>query len=352
MNTKDNIINNITDVLVAGTEKAIEQELNDKWKEKKQDNIIISKSFLRLAHKHKIADNLFYTHSEKLLQCANYVEFKVSKDNGEHKLHKVYFCKNRLCPLCNWRRSKKTFAQVARIVNEINKENKYDYIFLTLTIRNCLPVELKDTISKLSKSFNNMFRYDKRVINMCKGYFRGIEITRNKRNGTYHPHIHCIVVVEKSYFKTDDYIIQEEWREIWKHHIKVDYLPNVDVRKVKSKTYIKNGLEFTTNGGVAEVSKYSVKSKDIILKKINGKIDEDLTDDNIYTLYFALKGKRLVSFGGLMKEIHKRLNLEDMNDDNVDLIKTDVEDDDIVLNYIILKYKWCVGISNYKLVSK
>ena len=48
-----------------------------------------------------------------------------------------------------------------------------------------------------------------------------------------------------------------------------------------------------------------------------------------------------------MKELHKKLNLEDLDKDDIDLLNIDVDDDDNILNYIILKYKWNVGISNY-----
>lgn len=205
----------------------------------------------------------------------------------------------------------------------------------------------------ISKSFNNMFRGNKKVKKICKGYFRGIEVTYNKNDNTYHPHIHCIIVVDKGYFswRNEYYIKTEEWASIWQYYLKVDYTPIVDVRKVKSKNYNNNGvIEISKYSGVAEISKYTVKSKDIIITRNNGDVNEELTDNNIYILHFVLKGKRLVTFGGIMKELHKKLNLEDMNSDNVDLIRTDVEDDNNILNYIILKYKWSVGISNYKLV--
>ena len=320
------------------------------WKNKKQDNLIIANSFLRLARKFDI--NSFYNINYNMLQCANYLEFKFFEDKTK-KLHNASFCKNRLCPMCNWRRSKKIFGQVAKIVDELDKTNNYDYIFLTLTLKNCNGNELGDSIDLISKSFNRMFSDNRKVKNICEGYFRSIEVTYNKKDNTYHPHIHCIIVVDKGYFswRNEDYIKTEEWVSIWQYYLKVDYTPIVDVRKVKSKSYNNNGIiEISKYSGVAEISKYTVKSKDIIITRNNGDVNEELTDNNIYILHFALKGKRLVTFGGIMKELHKKLNLEDMNSDNVDLIRTDVEDDNNILNYIILKYKWSVGISNYKLL--
>lgn len=310
------------------------------WRIKKQDNLIVSDSFGRLAVKYDL--NNFYNISYNMLNCANYLEFKLFDDKIK-KLHSASFCRVRLCPMCNWRRSKKIFGQVAKIIDKLDETNEYDYIFLTLTLRNCKSDKLRNNIDLISGSFNRMFSDNKKVKNICRGYFRAIEVTFNKKYKEYHPHIHCIIVVNKSYFKRSnkDYLTTEEWSNIWKYYLNIDYYPVVDIRKVKSKNY--------KYSGVSEISKYSVKSKDIILYKKNGLLNEKLTDFNVFVLYNALKNKRLVSFGGIMKILHKELNLDDMNNDNVDLLNIDVDNDNIVLNYIILKYKWCVGISNYKL---
>ncbi|UIF33413.1 protein rep [Staphylococcus aureus] len=38
----------------------------------------------------------------KIKQCGNILEFKPT-DEGYLKLHKTWFCKSKLCPVCNWR---------------------------------------------------------------------------------------------------------------------------------------------------------------------------------------------------------------------------------------------------------
>ena len=116
-----------------------------------------------------------------MLQCAYYLEFKLFEDNTK-KLHNASFCKNRLCPMCNWRRSKKIF-------DELDKINNYHYIFLTLTLKNCNGNELENNIDLISKSFNRIFSDSKKIKKICKGYFRSIEVTYNKKDNTYHPYI-------------------------------------------------------------------------------------------------------------------------------------------------------------------
>ena len=321
----------------------LQNELNEIWKMRKEDSILLSYSYFRLGYKYK--NSTLLNIAERVGQCSSYLEFKINED-GTKKLHKSSFCKNRLCSLCNWRRSKKIFHQVAKIVNEIDKLKEYDYIFLTFTSKNVTADNLNDEITNLLSAFMRMFhkqKGDKRIKAISKGYFRTLEVTYNKKDNTYNPHIHCIVVVDKNYFKSNNYIDQKkkEWSEIWKKYLKVDYLPIVWVERIKDKNDTR-----TKKKGIKEVSKYSVKGNDVILKNKDGELLKKLTDNNVFNLHFALKGRRLIGMGGIFKELHKKLNLEDINKDDINLIKLDDKEENI-LNYIIVKCKWSVGLSNY-----
>ena len=321
----------------------LQNELNEIWKMRKEDSILLSYSYFRLGYKYK--NSTLLNIAERVGQCSSYLEFKINED-GTKKLHKSSFCKNRLCSLCNWRRSKKIFHQVAKIVNEIDKLKEYDYIFLTFTSKNVTADNLNDEITNLLSAFMRMFhkqKGDKRIKAISKGYFRTLEVTYNKKDNTYNPHIHCIVVVDKNYFKSNNYIDQKkkEWSEIWKKYLKVDYLPIVWVERIKDKNDTR-----TKKKGIKEVSKYSVKGNDVILKNKDGELLKKLTDNNVFNLHFALKGRRLIGMGGIFKELHKKLNLEDINKDDINLIKLDDKEENI-LNYIIVKCKWSVGLFNY-----
>ncbi len=126
--------------------------------------------------------------------------------------------------------------------------------------------------------------------------------------------------------------------------MKVDYTPVVDVRRIKKDDNNKFGK------AVAETAKYTVKSEDFIIRNEDGQINEKLTDEVVKTLDLALHRKRLTSFGFIFKKVHKKLNLDDMEDG--DLINTDNDEDlrDDLMS-VILRYQWNVGIKNYKLVE-
>ncbi|MPQ45116.1 protein rep, partial [Clostridium tarantellae] len=248
------------------------------------------------------------------------------------------FCKDRLCPMCCWRRSLKIFGQVSKVMNKTLENNDYRFIFLTLTVKNCEGFELSDEIDKLFLAFKKLTK--RKEFKIVKGWFRGLEVTHNlnkysKDYDTYHPHFHIILMVNKSYFTdTKQYISQKNWTVLWKDCLNIDYNPIVNVKAFKTST--KN----IAKKSVAEVAKYTVKDNDYLIK------DQVMTDSSVMILNNALKGRRLIAFGKDFRSIHKLLNLDDA--ENGDLVNTDSEElirED--LDSVIEVYKWNIGLKEY-----
>ncbi|MTM17309.1 replication protein, partial [Turicibacter sanguinis] len=147
----------------------------------------------------------------------------------------------------------------------------------------------------------------------------------------YHPHFHVLIVVNKRYFKNKEYLSQEVWRELWAKAMKLDYLPQVNIKRVKGNTA----------EAVAEVAKYSAKDSDYVIAK-----DLDLSMNVVETLDYALQGRRLVSFSGIMKDLHKKLNLDDAEDGDLVHIETD-RDEELEGELKLETYAWNVGYMNY-----
>lgn len=306
------------------------------WRSKKLSTLELADSYRRLGY-----DSKHY----RVKECGTFLEYK-RFTNQTMKLNQANFCKVRLCPMCSWRRSLKIYGQVSKVMDYATENNDYDFIFLTLTIRNCIGSELKNTIDTLMNGFNRLTK--RKVFKQAiKGHFRALEVTHKLDNpnsecyDTYHPHLHCILVVDKSYFNNNRlYIKQEQWVSLWKDVLSVDYMPTVDIRKFKD-----------TKGhgvakGIAEVAKYTVKDNDYIIRDdITNEVIERLTDDAVFILDKALANRRLIAFGGVLKEIHQLLNLDDT--ENGDLVNTDNEELREDLEYIIEKYSWNIGYKQY-----
>lgn len=303
-------------------------EIINDWKRDKLKTILIGESFKRLNNEKKAL---------RLFDCGTYLEFKRFLSDNERRLFRANFCKVRLCPMCMKRRSKKIYGQASKVMNVA--QNKYEFLFLTLTIKNCKAEDLKETLDLMFKSWTKMFRRAA-IQKAVKGWFRGLEVTHNldhnsESYNTFHPHFHVILAVNKSYFKSKNYLKQSDFKELWKSCLGVDYDPIVDVRRFRAS----DKKELAKS--LAEATKYTVKDSDFIINE-----DIILTDCAIYTLDQALANRRLTAWGGELKEIHKQLNLDDAEDG--DLVNTDNEDEIREdLNYIIECVGWNFGLSNY-----
>ena len=300
---------------------------------------------LRLAQAYKRIQSGKY---QKVTNCAGYLEFRRYAD-GSLRLHTANFCQTRLCPTCNWRRSKKIFAQVRRIMNSI--ENDYAFVFLTLTCKNVNGNELSAQIDSMVSAFK-LLCLRKRFKAAVRGWVRCFEITYNWKTREYHPHYHCVLAVDKDYFTSDLYITQNEWCLLWQSCLSVDYKPIVDIRTFTESEKGK-GKE------VAEVAKYTIKASNIManLQRISEysqdiqaevrRITDAITDEVVLALDSALANRRLIGYGGVFKEKHKELNLDENID--ADLIHTDTDGDihNDVSDYKIERYGWSIEHRNY-----
>lgn len=299
------------------------------WNKHKMSN----QRLVQLFDMARIIDETILTDSrmESLNNCANTVAF-LQDAAGARKLKSANFCRVRVCPMCNWRRSMKLFAQVSEITDAILVEKKARFLFLTLTVRNVQGHELADTIDNINRAWtyitsnNRTFAPAKEFKKNLLGYMKAEEITYNVKADTFHPHIHAILEVRPSYFK-NGYMKKTDWIELWKRALNVDYDPNIDIRTIKN----------STANAVAEVAKYPVKMDGIL--KIKNKHQASLA---LIQLYRAIFGRRLVTFGGDFREYKRRLALDDIETGDLVHVKTDQTTFNPVAQ-VLFKYRADVG---------
>lgn len=328
-------------------DRTLHGELANKWTPKKMYSLWLSDVYMRLGYRGK---------SLNVAECGSFLEFckpvpsvdafaantsQQGSTSDGWKLQQANFCRDRLCPMCQWRRTLKVFSQVSRIMDVIGADN--NFLFLTLTVPNCSGRDLSVTIDKIQKAWDRFTHY-KKYKNAVNGYFKALEITYNSETDTYHPHLHIILSVDPDYFTSDKYIDQSspnfEWTKMWQKALKSQKQPIVDVRRVKPKNAEGERAVKSLASAVAEVSKYSVKSSDYLRKDIN-------CDKVVNTLMIALSGRRLCSFGGLFENVRKALKLDDYEDgDLIHIDGTEMRQD---VAYMIRRYNWSCG--SYKLLD-
>lgn len=235
-----------------------------------------------------LAETSFSSHEKlkRVLNCGSYV---CIKPNG--KISGANFCRNKLCPLCAWRLSRKTFGKIAKMQSMIEEENpNLKYIFVTLTIPNVK--HLQDGIEQIIKAFYN-FSNDRQFKKIHNGFQRSLEVTYNEKRGTWHPHIHMVVACKQEYFK-ELYLKKATWILLWKRALRADYTPIVDVRKVTGER----------ERAIAEIAKYAVKPFDL---KTSEADEVELYNELLRATYH----RRLRSFSGVYRKMAKRVGLSE-----------------------------------------
>lgn len=300
--------------------------------------------------------------------CGGFLEFvSPYKDFRERKLRRLNSCKRRLCPFCAWRRSLRVYANIKQVIDEIEREDadKSDdnlrsrFLFLTLTTRNVSLADLAGEVERILGAFKRLSDY-KRFKAAFAGYVRALEVVidrdkyvteegfdrrfeyysaRGINEGDPNPnylmcnvHIHCLLHTTYSRYR-DNYIHQPEFVALWRRALGADYDPIVDIRKFRARSRATKGKE------LAEVAKYSVKPGDYL------GADDDVNAEIVRALEGALYGRRLLGFGGTIKEISRQLKLDYES-------LADAGGDDADAEKYILQYYYSSAKKQYKRINK
>lgn len=305
------------------------------WVERRKKAITLAQIYERAGYE---------DYAKRAGSCATWLEF-LGMETGEKTLRSANFCQLRLCPMCTARRARYAAMKLSQVLDYVQAQENCRFIFLTLTVENCTGPNLGATLDVLTEGWNRFLqhRHTKRAI---LGWFRAIEITRNHEDGTFHPHIHAILAVPKSYFRPASplYITQDEFKRRWKLAARLDYEPIVDIRITRKKKH--HVARSAAASATLEAAKYATKDADYIDSSLG------MDDAALIVTYYteALHRKRLTAFGGVMKEVAARFKAGDL--DNGDLIHADEDHIREDLADMILIYNWNLGVGDYILARK
>ena len=211
------------------------------------------------------------------------------------KIKQANFCKSRLCPVCAWRRSLQTYVKLRKIISNMSN---HQYVFLTLTQKNCDIDSLGKEIDRINYAWK---RFKQKAIfkRAYKGYVRTIEVTYNEEKGTFHPHQHIILDVKDGYFSKANglYIPHNKIVEIWSSLINQNH-SDVDIRALKTDTDIQKSKS------IAELAKYTLK------------LSEQSDPEVLSKLFKFLNNRRCFTCGGTFKREARLLKIDLENDDD------------------------------------
>ena len=282
----------------------------------------------------------FKSYAGRIGECGSWLKFW--QTDSAIKLIDARFCKVSYCPMCQFRRSLKWRAKFLAELPAIQETYPtHKWVFLTLTVRNCEMSELRSQIQAMGKAFSRMTKLASYPL---VGAIKSLEVTRvwdwydkagnfigrhgttwfyrsndpDKPNWTVkptnevHPHFHVLGLVPASYFTGRGYIKQEQWAEMWKQSLRVDYDPIIHIQAVKSKkgkAPISSPEEVETDDsgmikGICETLKYTIKENDLVGRFCD---DEDANSNWLKAITQELHKLRKVDYGGVLKAFGKEV---------------------------------------------
>ena len=267
--------------------------------------------------------------ASRLRCCADSLAFAPTEDGRLH-LQSAAFCRVRLCPVCQWRRSLKVYGQTIDIVRYLAQQRAaqgrkpYAYLMLTLTVPNIPGPQLGQGITDIHRAWQRiMQRADVRAA--VQGWMRGTEVTRNATTGMYHHHIHAVLAVLPSYCNGRTYIARDRWLAMWREATRDPSITQLDIRRCYG----------SAEAAAAEIAKYSAKVSDYVQPD-----DVDTMQQAVMELDKALARRRFVAWGVVMRDAHSALELDDAEDGDLLHIGEDAE---AAADDALLVWDWVPG---------
>ena len=276
-----------------------------KWIQKRKQAIYMSHRLQAVPSLEKRAGRMAW--------CSTLRHSFICPDCGKVHYKSGGYCRDRLCPMCQWRMSMTKYRQMMEVLSALSERFKNQEIFasmLTLTCRNVPVEELKGTLVTFGRAWQAVSRRVCLTQSHVIGWARNTEITRNPRAKNYHPHIHVFLLWEAD--ETLD--INSEVKAIrqeWERQIQADY-PTIwhhEIAFSKSGTakYITD-YQSDAEAAAAEASMYALSSSVLL----------QIPEDELSSFAYAINNVKMTGYGGIIKQVRAQLDLkEEAIDDHI-----------------------------------
>jgi len=217
--------------------------------------------------------------ASKLQSCGSYLLFRHWIDYDEVRLHAAYFCKQHLvCPFCAIRRGSKMLEAYHERYAVLRQAQPELVPFLvTFTVKD--GESLGERYLHLRSAWRALCKRrqgTRQATEWAKalGGVASFEVKRGRGSGLWHPHLHCVAMVDQAH-PIDRVALAAEWLQLTgDSHI-------LDVRPID----IDNPV-----GGFAEVFKYALKFS-------------DMAPADTWAAFRLLRGSRLVEPFGCFRGV-------------------------------------------------
>lgn len=336
------IAQSVTIVNNGSLENPRKEDITQKWADHKEMNLRVARKMMKIGYEGR---------GYRMAECATQLVYNYCPDCDQYTVARTNLCRDRFCPTCNWRLSLQRYINMSRITDKLADEYAdAHYSFVTLTVRNCMPHELSDTMNRMYEAWDRLMH---RKVMLDKdtgaaGWAKSIELTYNPVTHTIHPHYHVLVVWRKRNIprwgitkaendRYEEKVYQDHADQMlsaWVKSCEKSGLEAVIDAQNAQSIHRKNNAGESMAAAICETFKYAIKSKQL----------DEMPYKEFKILVDEIGGKRMVAFGGIIKEIAAQIkvNMETIDDEGTAVCRhcgsMDVDR---------LVYRWAFGEGRY-----
>lgn len=146
----------------------------------------------------------YLSRANSIRTCCQLWDIDYYRFQGVKDVQRTNLCKSKFCENCGNASAKKREEKFTPLLDYVGKF--YDVYHIVFTVPNCKREVLKGILDKMYYEFSyivRLFRGNAKI----KGYdftkygfwgaVRALEITKNVKENTFHPHFHCLFVLKK-----------------------------------------------------------------------------------------------------------------------------------------------------------
>ena len=119
-----------------------------------------------------------------------------------------------------------------QVITEVNNKQQVNWLLVDLGLENITMEQINQILDKMLIGFNRLFKY-KSIQQASLGYFRMLDIV--KKGDRYHPRIHILLPMIKSYFQGRYYIKYDNWISLWSRAVGIENGLFVKVKVVNGR---------------------------------------------------------------------------------------------------------------------
>ena len=216
----------------------------------KQSNIPIEdKDLARFNLKNQLSRRLIDSsdknlkkYGQKISLCGNRKQIDVKYDYLTDEIISIgypiiYYCNNRICPRCQYRRATQWFGKFNRIIRRlIDHYSGYKLVGLNIALKNCHITNLSKEIDLINHAVRQLLarKWMKKTI---KGTIKAIEITPGQDSDlecdtitTAHPHVHLLLLVPQNLNIGINF--ENKIRSYIRKSLDLDYEPRIQITRL------------------------------------------------------------------------------------------------------------------------